>query len=148
MNPMFPSGGGRNGYSAVRPSVEADVDGNNEMEEAFLHRHILLESVLRLSHEDEEAAQPSTGELAGVYLGVLNVYTTLPQFVGTFISWIVFTLLEPSKNDVSNDNLDHHVAGREEERAERNRDLSVCWRLLLCCGRRWPSSVIVKAASL
>jgi solute carrier family 45 protein 1/2/4 len=64
--------------------------------------------VLRLSHEDEEDAQPSTGELAGVYLGVLNVYTTIPQFVGTFISWIVFTLLEPSKNDVNDDDPDHH----------------------------------------
>jgi solute carrier family 45, member 1/2/4 len=38
----------------------------------------------------------STGELAGIYLGVLNVYTTLPQFVGTFISWIVFSILEPA----------------------------------------------------
>jgi len=81
----------------VRPSVEVDVDGDIEMEEARLHRRILSESILRFSHEDEdeEDAQPSTGELAGVYLGVSNVYTTLPQFVGTFISWIVFTLLEP-----------------------------------------------------
>lgn len=64
--------------------------------------------VLRLNHHDtesdtdEETATPSsshnvpsTGELAGIYLGVLNVYTTLPQFVGTFISWIVFSILEP-----------------------------------------------------
>lgn len=61
--------------------------------------------VLRLNHQDtdsdtdEEAGgssnTPSTGELAGIYLGVLNVYTTLPQFVGTFISWIVFSIFEP-----------------------------------------------------
>ncbi|GLI76915.1 hypothetical protein PoHVEF18_005193 [Penicillium ochrochloron] len=60
--------------------------------------------VLRLNHrdsdsdtdeEDQASNIPSTGELAGIYLGVLNVYTTLPQFVGTFISWIVFSLLEP-----------------------------------------------------
>ncbi|XHG09556.1 hypothetical protein AWENTII_012607 [Aspergillus wentii] len=60
--------------------------------------------VLRLNHrdadsdtDDEESASniPSTGELAGIYLGVLNVYTTLPQFVGTFISWIVFSIFEP-----------------------------------------------------
>lgn len=62
--------------------------------------------VLRLNHRDadsdtdeEDASSniniPSTGELAGIYLGVLNVYTTIPQFVGTFISWIVFTVLEP-----------------------------------------------------
>lgn len=68
--------------------------------------------VLRLNHHDtdsdtdEESGPgaapssssniPSTGELAGIYLGVLNVYTTLPQFVGTFISWIVFSVLEPA----------------------------------------------------
>lgn len=64
--------------------------------------------VLRLNHRDSDSDTdeedpsslssniPSTGELAGIYLGVLNVYTTLPQFVGTFISWIVFTLLEPA----------------------------------------------------
>jgi solute carrier family 45 protein 1/2/4 len=62
-------------------------------------------SILRLYHrrdgesdsdsdvDDNETS--STGELAGIYLGVLNVYTTLPQFVGTLISWIVFSLLEP-----------------------------------------------------
>ncbi|KAL1968290.1 hypothetical protein VTN77DRAFT_2125 [Rasamsonia byssochlamydoides] len=61
--------------------------------------------VLRLNHRsadddsDDESASDgssSTGELAGIYLGVLNVYTTLPQFVGTFISWVVFSILEPA----------------------------------------------------
>jgi solute carrier family 45 protein 1/2/4 len=40
----------------------------------------------------------SSGDLSGVYLGILNVYTTLPQFIGTFISWIVFSILEPGKS--------------------------------------------------
>jgi solute carrier family 45, member 1/2/4 len=40
----------------------------------------------------------SSGELSGVYLGILNLFTTLPQFVGTAISWVVFTLLEPGKS--------------------------------------------------
>lgn len=60
--------------------------------------------VLRLNHRsadddsDDESISDgsSTGELAGIYLGVLNVYTTLPQFVGTFISWVVFSILEPA----------------------------------------------------
>jgi len=39
-----------------------------------------------------------SGDLSGVYLGILNVYTTLPQFIGTFISWIVFSILEPGKS--------------------------------------------------
>jgi len=38
------------------------------------------------------------GELAGVYLGILNLYTTLPQFVATGISTVVFTVLEPGKS--------------------------------------------------
>jgi len=105
-NVIFPSG--RSGYAAVRPSMEAEVDENIEMEEARQQRRVRSDSVLRLSHHDADNVYPSTGELAGVYLGVLNVYTALPQFVGTFISWIVFTLLEPSKKDVYDDDPDHH----------------------------------------
>lgn len=40
----------------------------------------------------------STGELSGLYFGILNIYTTLPQFIGTFISMIVFSILEPGKS--------------------------------------------------
>jgi solute carrier family 45, member 1/2/4 len=38
------------------------------------------------------------GDLSGVYLGILNLYVTLPQFIGTFISWAVFSILEPGKS--------------------------------------------------
>ena len=54
--------------------------------------------MLRLNHLDrdiEDGDPASTGETAGVYLGILNLFTTLPQFVGTFISMAVFSLLEP-----------------------------------------------------
>lgn len=40
----------------------------------------------------------SNGELSGVYFGILNIYTTLPQFIGTFISALVFAILEPGKS--------------------------------------------------
>ncbi|KKY15491.1 putative sucrose transporter [Phaeomoniella chlamydospora] len=59
------------------------------------------DGILRLRHDSDAADPPSTGELAGIYLGVLNVYTTLPQFVGTFVAWIVFSILEPSKQEDS-----------------------------------------------
>ena len=55
---------------------------------------------LHLRH-DSNASTPatsSTGELSGIYFGILNIYTTLPQFVGTGISWIVFSILEPGKS--------------------------------------------------
>ena len=57
---------------------------------------------LRLNHLDRDledsGAEASTGETAGIYLGILNLFTTLPQFVGTFISMIVFSVLEPGKS--------------------------------------------------
>ena len=40
--------------------------------------------MLRLNHLDRDVDEPtsSTGETAGIYLGILNLFTTLPQFVG------------------------------------------------------------------
>lgn len=59
-------------------------------------------AVLHVRHaadiESTESTNTSTGELAGVYLGILNLYTTLPQFVGTGISMVVFSILEPGKS--------------------------------------------------
>lgn len=69
----------------------------------------------RLSNEDDDAIDierpsqlrledgtdgegSSTGELSGIYFGILNIYTTIPQFLGTFISMIVFSILEPGKS--------------------------------------------------
>ncbi|KAI9812428.1 MAG: hypothetical protein M1827_004659 [Pycnora praestabilis] len=54
-------------------------------------------SILHLDHQSDETSS-STGELAGIYLGILNLFTTLPQFVGTFISMVVFSILEPGKS--------------------------------------------------
>ncbi|TVY90676.1 General alpha-glucoside permease [Lachnellula willkommii] len=55
-------------------------------------------SFLRLDHGLPEEAVASTGELSGLYFGILNIYTTIPQFIGTFISMIVFSILEPGKS--------------------------------------------------
>lgn len=55
--------------------------------------------ILHLRHESTgSVVTSSTGELSGIYLGILNIYTTLPQFVGTGISMIVFSILEPGKS--------------------------------------------------
>lgn len=99
------------GYTSVHGSVdEPDAADDIEMEEARRHRRIFSDGVLRLHHPEDPNAHASTGELAGIYLGVLNVYTTLPQFVGTFLSWIVFSILEPGANDVDGADVDpaHH----------------------------------------
>ncbi|KAL7960873.1 major facilitator superfamily domain-containing protein [Trichoderma compactum] len=54
----------------------------------------------RSSSGSSSSSSPSStsGELSGIYFGILNIYTTLPQFIGTFISTIVFAILEPGKS--------------------------------------------------
>ncbi|KAF2715285.1 sucrose transport protein-like protein [Pleomassaria siparia CBS 279.74] len=61
---------------------------------------IELESpmALHLNHNMEDQSHSSTGASSGQYLGIMNLYTTLPQFVGTAISWVVFSILEPGKS--------------------------------------------------
>lgn len=46
----------------------------------------------------EEGTSSSGGASSGQYLGIMNLYTTLPQFMGTGISWVVFSILEPGKS--------------------------------------------------
>lgn len=77
---------------------------------------------LRLHHRDFDRNDPddpiadsSTGETAGIYLGILNLFTTLPQFVGTFIGMIVFSILEPGKSEVLHKDLEE--AGIDGESA-------------------------------
>ena len=49
---------------------------------------------------DSAAEEPhsSAGEAAGIYLGILNIFATIPQFIATFISWVAFSVLEPGKS--------------------------------------------------
>lgn len=44
------------------------------------------------------ASSSRGGASSGQYLGIMNLYTTLPQFMGTAISWVVFSILEPGKS--------------------------------------------------
>lgn len=64
----------------------------------------------------------STGESAGVYLGVLNIFTTLPQFVGTGISTLVFSILEPGKSP----ELAQHAPPDEHHSTEGVSGIGVC----------------------
>ena len=68
----------------------------------------------------------STGELSGLYFGILNIYTTIPQFIGTFISMIVFALLEPGKSP----ELAHDADPSEHHGTDGPNAIAVC----LCIG--------------
>jgi solute carrier family 45, member 1/2/4 len=83
--------------SSLRRGGYRPLEGNERSADVEL-------DVLRVNHRgsdddsDHESGSTtsSTGELAGIYLGVLNVYTTIPQLLSTLISWIVFIVLEPA----------------------------------------------------
>ena len=86
-------------------------------------------TLLRLNHLDrdlEDDLSPhdnSTGETAGIYLGILNLFTTLPQFVGTFISMIVFSILEPGKSPELHEDGTHEDI---KQAADKPNGIAVC----------------------
>ncbi|PVH88354.1 hypothetical protein DL98DRAFT_509066 [Cadophora sp. DSE1049] len=51
-----------------------------------------------LEKGSSSADAASSGELSGLYFGILNIYAVIPQFISTFISMIVFSILEPGKS--------------------------------------------------
>lgn len=95
-----------NKLSSTSNSNYARLSPDDDLELAPSTLHIRHASDLtNTSDPDHDASiannassSSSTGEMAGVYLGVLNIFTTLPQFVGTGISTLVFSILEPGKS--------------------------------------------------
>jgi solute carrier family 45 protein 1/2/4 len=86
-----------------------------------LERPGSAQSTLRLEHDTDDVVA-STGELSGIYFGILNIYTTLPQFVGTFTSLIVFSILEPGKSP----ELAHDANSEEHHGTEGPNAIAVC----------------------
>ena len=72
---------------------------------------------------DERDDTATTGETAGIYLGILNIFCTIPQFIGTFISWVVFSILEPGKTLELSKEGSHEAV---KETSDRPNGISVC----------------------
>ncbi|ORY65806.1 sucrose transporter [Pseudomassariella vexata] len=79
-------------------------------------------SYRRLSNESVEIEDEFDGGLSGIYFGILNIYTTLPQFVGTFISTVVFAILEPGMSA----ELAHEARPDEHHSADGPNAIAVC----------------------
>ena len=45
-----------------------------------------------------ERTSDDSGAMAGVYLGIWNIFATIPQFIATFIAMVAFSILEPGKS--------------------------------------------------
>ncbi|KAI0395062.1 major facilitator superfamily domain-containing protein [Xylariaceae sp. FL0594] len=64
----------------------------------------------------------ATGALSGVYFGILNIYTTIPQFIGTMLSTVVFSVLEPGKSP----ELAHSAQPEETHPTDGPNGVAVC----------------------
>ncbi|KAI5798819.1 major facilitator superfamily domain-containing protein [Geopyxis carbonaria] len=75
-------------------------EGCHDIIEMNVSRVSMSHSVPPFSSADLDAANSdiSSNELSGVYLGILNIFACLPQMVGSFISFLVFSILEPGRS--------------------------------------------------
>ncbi|KAL2199789.1 major facilitator superfamily domain-containing protein [Corynascus similis CBS 632.67] len=89
------SGGGSNVDRAISPTTPNRRPSNDTSSVELLrldHGAAALEAGRGAPHHG------STGELSGIYFGILNIYVTIPQFLSTLMSGVVFALLEPGKS--------------------------------------------------
>ncbi|KAI0898205.1 MFS general substrate transporter [Annulohypoxylon nitens] len=83
-----------------------------------------------LDPEDSRSGSKSntTGQLSGVYFGILNIYTTIPQFIGTILSTIIFSILEPGKSP----ELAHNAHPNEHHGTDGPNAIAVCLFIGAC----------------
>ncbi|KAI0409741.1 major facilitator superfamily domain-containing protein [Xylaria palmicola] len=100
-------------------------DGSS-VEMADVHGDLPSTSLLHLERgpDDPHAREKSRsgGEPSGVYFGILNIYTTIPQFIGTIISTVVFSILEPGKSP----ELAHGAHPDEHHKTDGPNGVAVC----------------------
>ncbi|KAL1302556.1 hypothetical protein AAFC00_002938 [Neodothiora populina] len=80
------------------PSTKPRSEGPNHQQSIELSSNSDTTSQTSSTRAHDSSSAAPTSELAGIYLGILNLYTTLPQFVATGVSTIVFSVLEPGKS--------------------------------------------------
>lgn len=110
-----PSAGGASYRHVTSQPIEMEVAGRADDPE-----HTAMQG--------PTGAVQSSGELSGIYFGILNIFTTLPQFVGTFISSIVFSILEPGKSP----ELAHNSHPNEHHRTDGPNAIAVCLFIGAC----------------
>ncbi|KAI1459106.1 MFS general substrate transporter [Annulohypoxylon moriforme] len=83
-----------------------------------------------LDPEDSRSGSKSntTGQLSGVYFGILNIYTTIPQFIGTILSTVIFSILEPGKSP----ELAHNAHPAEHHGTDGPNAIAVCLFIGAC----------------
>ncbi|KAI1760334.1 MFS general substrate transporter [Hypoxylon sp. FL1150] len=87
-----------------------------------------LSNTSLLSPDDPHSKPGTTGQLSGVYFGILNIYTTIPQFIGTILSTIIFSILEPGKSP----ELAHGAHPDEHHSTDGPNAISICLFIGAC----------------
>lgn len=108
---------------SVDPS--GDTNGSASYRRPSIGRMSLTSPIeMREMHLDPEMAGTNhgTGELSGIYFGIMNIFTTLPQFIATFMSTIVFSILEPGKSP----ELAHDANPSEHSHTDGPNAIAVC----------------------
>jgi hypothetical protein len=79
--------------------LEVFNDDPSQREEERILRIGPRDSVMISRPSPAHISEPApTNDVAGEMLGLMNVFVTLPQFIMTFVSSIVFAILEPGKS--------------------------------------------------
>jgi solute carrier family 45 protein 1/2/4 len=110
LSAKVPGGGG------YRRLSNDDRDGSPDLEES------ISSSVLTLEHGAVDDGVASTGELSGIYFGILNIYSTIPQFLASVLSMFIFAILEPGKSP----ELAHDANPEEHHGVDGPNAISVC----------------------
>ncbi|MCJ1280795.1 hypothetical protein MMC26_000112 [Xylographa opegraphella] len=72
------------------------------------------EGSMHLSRTSSDSDRPATDStdttsgaegVAGIYLGIWNIFATIPQFLATFIAMVTFSILEPGASQELGDGV-------------------------------------------
>ena len=96
------------------------MDQQDSTEEITALDSLLSDSISPAQNGD---GNPGAHELnpAGVFLGIWNIYATIPQFIASFIALVAFSILEPGRslglpqeqesNGIRKQDYPHRVSG-------------------------------------
>lgn len=89
----------------LSPSTSTPATHTGSTEERAVEMSLLSDDPLSIP---EELSSPTVKSqqsdldvddgMAGIYLGIHNIFATIPQFLSTFVSMIVFSILEPGQS--------------------------------------------------
>ena len=81
-------------------SLSRTEDNTVELPDSSSHvsRHSIDSNDPQPSQFLEDTSDSDSVGMAGVYLGIWNIFATIPQFIATFIAMVTFMILEPGKS--------------------------------------------------